>query len=181
MAFLLVLGIIIAYISLLFFFKKKILDRSNYRGLNYIIGMMVAYAILLGITMLCNEYTWIKMAFQSTSTHIRINKEVLGMVLLLVPAGYSVVLLGYSKEQAKWKDKKIVMLSMALNGIFSFFGILLFDTYLHGVSGKEIYVMIKEIPDFIDWKYMAGAALVCIAFIQLMQYDHFKYNKEEKD
>ena len=41
--------------------------------------------------------------------------------------------------------------------------------------------MIKEIPDFIDWKYMAGAALVCIAFIQLMKYDHFKYNKEEKD
>ncbi len=140
---LIVFTVFAIYGGILFGFKKICLNRLQNKTIKYILAMIFAYAILVIWLILINEHEFLQLAFQKASVIVFFFRfKEFGLVLLLVPAIYSVYALDY-KPNRDWKSTKIMMLSVILNVFFAFPAAMFFGSYLNGKSVKEIYALTK--------------------------------------
>ena len=121
------------------------------------------------------RFEFIQTAFQSAKFR---NFSNVGIVTVAIPALYSVFLVGYFEEDSDWKKIRVMMLSVFVNGIFSFIAVLIYYSYLQGTGLQEIFTMLKESEEYIDWRFIPPLILLIILFYFLMKWDYFKHQKK---
>lgn len=166
------LGILLANAFILFAFKKIILDRFKSGFIKYILGMIFAYGLLGCLMYFGLKYSFINEAFQRTRF-----RDV-GIIPYVIPAIYSVYLIGYFDKDRDWKKVRIMMLSVFVNGIFAFIGAMLFGSYLKGDSLEEIFTRLKASVEYVDWKFIPPMITILVLFYCVMKYDYFKHHKK---
>lgn len=99
---LIVYGSFAVVILLLYAIKKLFLDKIKNQVLRYILAMAVSYAVLILFTIIGLENEVIRIAFQRTLLRIGIGfgfgGAEPGMVMVVVPALYSIFFIGYLKK-----------------------------------------------------------------------------------
>ncbi len=175
---LIVITVFLVYGVILWSFKKFCLNRLQNKIIKYILGMVLAYGILVIFIILSNEYEFLSLAFQKARLPLFRHFRDWGIVLLVVPAIYSIYVLDYI-PRSDWKSTKIMMLSLLLNGFFAFFGAIFFNSYLNGKSVKEIYELAKESACFIDWKYTSLFIVIIVLSFYLVKWKCFKNDRNK--
>ncbi len=169
------LGILAANAIILLVFTKVILERFKSRLIKYVLGMIFAYGVLMCLLYLSMKYEFIQTAFQNAKFR---NLTDAGILTVVMPALYSVFLVGYFETDRDWKKIRAMMLSVFVNGIFSFIGVIIYYSYLQGTGLQEIFTILKASEEYIDWRFIPPLIGLLILFYFLMKWDYFKYNKK---
>ncbi len=184
---LIVFGSFAVVILLLYGIKKLFLDKIKNQVLRYILAMAVSYAVLIIFSIIGIENEVISTAFQKTTLRIGFGFGGVepGMVMVVVPALYSIFFIGYLKKglsaKEEWKMKKRLMLSVFANGIFSFVLLMLFyRSYYFGYSLSKQWALIKASCEYIDWRFLPPFVGLMVLFVYVMKRDHFKHNNKKK-
>ncbi len=184
---LIVYGSFAVVILLLYAIKKLFLDKIKNQVLRYILAMAVSYAVLIVFVIIGIENEVIGLAFQRTLLRIGIGFGGVepGMVMVVVPALYSIFFIGYFKKdlspEERWKVSKRVMLSVFANGIFSFVLLMLFyRSYYFGYSLSKQWALIKASCEYIDWRFLPPFVGLMVLFVYIMKREHFKQYKKDK-
>lgn len=173
------LSILAANAIVLFAFTKVILERFKIRLIRYVLGTIFAYGVLMYLLYLSTKYEFIPMAFQKARFRFFASDFTdVGMVPIVIPALYSVFLVGYFEKDRDWKKVRVMMLSVFVNGIFAFVGAMMYYSYLKGDSLQTIFVRLKASAEFIDWGYNLLFIAVLMLFYFVMKWDYFKHHKK---
>ncbi len=182
-----VYGSFAVVILLLYGIKKLFLDKIKNQVLRYILAMAVSYAVLIIFSIIGIENEVIGLAFQRTLLRIGIGSGGVepGMVMVVVPALYSIFFIGYLKKglsaKEEWKMKKRLMLSVFANGILSFVLLMLFyRSYYFGYSLSKQWALIKASCEYIDWRFLPPFVGLMVLFVYIMKREHFKQYKKDK-
>ena len=132
-AFLLGGLLLLVWAVLLQAFKQLCLDKIKRRFWRYSLGMMFAYGILLLLYVASDHYAPLKALLLNWC----IRGIPGGIILLLVPAIYSIFLIGkgYVQEggkQASFKWKLKMMASVFFNALLALFGLVFFSFLRRG-------------------------------------------------
>ncbi|WP_024469716.1 hypothetical protein [Treponema pedis] len=181
---LIVYGSFAVVILLLYAIKKLFLDKIKNQVLRYILAMAVSYAVLILFNIIGLENEAIRIAFQKTTLRIGFGKVEPGMVMVVVPALYSIFFIGYFKKglsaEERWKVSKRVMLSVFVNGILSFVLLMLFyRSYYFGYSLSKQWALIKASCEHIDWRFLPPFVGLTVLFVYIMKREHFKQDKKD--
>lgn len=179
-------------IILLYGIKKLFLNKIGNPVLRYILAMAAAYALLILFNIIDIENQVVRLAFQKTRLafgRLGTGRIEPGMVMLVVPALYSIFFIGYFKKDlspkervyVEWKVLKRVMLSVFANGIFAFVLLMWCNNLYNGHSVSELLALIKESGQDIDWRFLPPFVILIVLFVYLMKREHFKENKLNKN
>lgn len=175
-------GIVFIYGAILFAFKKFCLDKIKSGLLKYLLGIMLAYGILLLIFIASEDSLYLKTALQNWRLWITRGMDA-SIILLVIPGFYSIFLIGkgYFKEggnEAPWGWKLKMMASLFFNAWIAFFG-LIFISFLHqGHSFDELIFTIKESFQYIEWGWNLAFVAACALFVFVMWLDHKKHSSK---
>lgn len=180
----LVLLAVIIYMAILGAFKKFCLNKINSGIIRYILGMVLAYGILFGLLWLSRNYEIVMTTLQHAVIRSHASGAALpaSMLLIIVPAFYSVFLLGYTDkrdQKASWGLTLLAMASLLFNGLFAFFGLIFADFLLNGHSFAELVQTFQESLAYIDWRFMPPLGLCILLFILLARHEFNKSNKSD--
>lgn len=184
---LIVYGSFAVVILLLYGIKKLFLDKIKNQVLRYILAMAVSYSVLIVFVIIGIENEFIGLAFQKTLFYFRSGGVGIPpiMIMVVVPALYSIFFIGYFKKdlspEERWKVSKRVMLSVFVNGIFSFVLLMLFyRSYYFGYSLSKQWALIKASCEYIDWRFLPPFVGLMVLFVYIMKREHFKQYKKDK-
>lgn len=122
------------------------------------------------------KYESIQTAFQSSNFGSFAGDFTdVGIIPVLIPALYSVFLVGYFEKDRDWKKVRAMMLSVSVNGIFAFISATVCYSYLNGDS---LHAVLKESTEDIDWRFIPPLIGLSVLFYFLMKWDYFKYHKK---
>lgn len=169
-------GILLGNALLLFVFHKMILERIKIRWLRYMLGMIFAYGILMCLMRWSMHDNDINIAFQKA--RIFRNFTDTGIVPYVIPAMYSVYLVGYFEKDRDWKRIRAMMLSVFFNGILAFFGAMVYYSHLKGDSYAKIFARLRASAAYIDPKSMMPFVGILALFYFFIKWNYFKYNKK---
>ena len=151
-AFLLGGLLLLVWVSILWAFKKLCLNKIKNGVLKYSLGMMLAYGILIMLYVATNHYLPLKTVI--LNWYIRGVPG--GIILILVPALYSIFLIGKGyfneggeKASFKWKLKLIV--SVFLNAFLALFALMFINFLQQGGSFSELAALTQEAVFSINW------------------------------
>jgi len=108
-----------------------------------------------------------------------------GIILILVPACYSIFLIGkgYFKEggeKASFKWKLKMMVSVFLNSFLALFGLMFFSFLQRGGSFSELVALIQEAALSINWSWMLDFVACCGLIVLIVWLDHKKHSSKSK-
>ncbi len=170
------LGILSANVIILFVFTKIILNKFESRRIRYVLGTIFAYGILMCLLYLSRKCELIQTTFQSTNFRsFAGNFRDVGIIPVLIPALYSVFLVGYFEEDRDWKKVRAMMLSVSVNGIFAFISATVCSSFL---KGDSLHSILKESAEYIDWRFIPPLIGLSVLFYFLMKWDYFKYHQK---
>jgi len=165
-AFLLGGLLLLVWAVLLQAFKQLCLDKIKRSFWRYSLGMMFAYGILLLL------YGCIRGIPG-------------GIILLLVPAIYSIFLIGkgYVQEggkQASFKWKLKMMASVFFNALLALFGLVFFSFLRKGGSFSALVALIQESVCAIQLGWMLAFVASCALIVLIVWLDHKKSSSKRK-
>lgn len=180
-AFLLGGLLLIVWVSILWAFKKLCLNKIKSGVLKYSLGMMLAYGILIMLYVATNHYLPLKTVI--LNWYIRGVPG--GIILILVPALYSIFLIGKGYfneggEKASFKWKLKMMVSVFLNSFLALFGLMFFSFLQRGGSFSELVALIQEAALSINWSWMLAFVACCGLIVLIVWLDHKKHSSKSK-
>ena len=174
--------LLFVWLGILLAFKEFCLDKIKCGVWKYSLGMMFAYGILLLLYVASEHYLPLKTLL--LNWYIRGFPG--GIILILVPAFYSIFLIGkgYFKEGGekasfKWKIK--MMTSVSLNAFLALFGLLFFSFLQQGGSFSELVALIQESVLCVNWSWMLAFVAWCGLIVLIVWLDHKKHSSSSKD
>ena len=160
-AFLLGGLLLLVWVGILLGFKEFCLDKIKSGVGKYSLGMMFAYGILLLLYVASEHY----LSLKTLLLNWYIGRIPGGIILILVPACYSIFLIGkgYFKEGGekasfKWKVKMMVQ----------------------GGSFSELVALIQEAALSINWGGMLAFVACCGLIVLIVWLDHKKHSSKSK-
>ena len=173
------LSILMANTLILFVFTKVILDIFKIRVIKYVLGMIFAHGLLMYLLYLSMRYKFIQIAFQRARFRFyAINFIDVSIIPIIIPALYSVFLVGYFDKDRDWKKVRETMLSVFVNGIFAFVGAMMYYSYLQGDSIQTIFTRLKASTEYIDWSFIPPTIGLLALFYFIMKWNYFKHHKK---
>ena len=180
-AFLLGGLLLFVWMGILWAFKELCLEKIKSGVLKYSLGMMFTYVILFLIYVASEHY----LSLKTLLLNWYIGRIPGGIILILVPACYSIFLIGkgYFKEGGekasfKWKLKMIV--SVFLNSFLALFGLMFFSFLQQGGSFSELVALIQEAALSINWSWMLDFVACCGLIVLIVWLDHKKHSSKSK-
>ena len=181
MAFLLGGLLLLAWASLLLAFKLLCLDKIKCHFGRYSLGMIFAYGLLLLLYVASEHYPPLKALLLNWC----IRGIPGGIILLLVPAIYSIFLIGkgYIQEggkQASFKWKLKMMASVFFNAFLALFVLVFFSFLRKGGTFSELATLIQASARSIPLGWLL-AFVACWGLIVLIVWlDHKKSSSKPK-
>ena len=182
-AFLLGGLLLLVWVGILLAFKEFCLDKIKSGVWKYSLGMMFAYGILLLLYVASEHY----LSLKTLLLNWYIGRIPGGIILILVPACYSIFLIGkgYFKEGGekasfKWKLKLIV--SVFLNAFLSLFALMFINFLQQGGSFSELAALTQEAVFSINWgAWLAfvGCWLLIVLIVWINHKKHFSKSKHK--
>ena len=182
-AFLLGGLLLLVWVGILWAFKKLCLNKIKSGFLKYLLGMMFAYGILIMFYVATNHYLPLKTVI--LNWYIRGVPG--GIILILVPALYSIFLIGKGyfneggeKASFKWKLKLIV--SVFLNAFLSLFALMFINFLQQGRSFSELAALTQEAVFSINWCLwlaFVGCWGVIVLIVWINHKKHFSKSKHK--
>ena len=180
-AFLLGGLLLIVWVSILWAFKKLCLNKIKSGVLKYSLGMMLAYGILIMLYVATNHYLPLK----TVILNWYIWRIPGGIILILIPALYSIFLIGkgYFNEGGKkapfnWKLK--MMASVFSNGFLALFGLMFFSFLQRSGNFAELVALIQESVCAIQLGWMLAFVACCALIVLIVWLDHKKSSSKRK-
>lgn len=182
-AFLLGGLLLLVWVGILWAFKKLCLNKINSGVLRYSLGMMLAYGILIMLYVATNHYLPLK----TVILNWYIWRVPGGIILILIPALYSIFLIGKGyfneggkKAPFKWKLKMIV--SVSLNAFLALFALMFINFLQQGRSFSELATLTQEAVFSINWcLWLAFVACwgVIVLIVWINHKKHFSKSKHK--
>ena len=171
--------LIILNCLILFAYWRWCLQRFNNTAVCYVLGMMLAYNLLILIAILFHKYAAIVNFLQQPrppkySTDIAI-------FYIIIPTVYSVLLLGYyekSRQHAPWKFKRRIITSVTCNALKTIFTLIFLDFIMKGGTTALFFATLKDAFHYTDW-YVFWLMIACFAlFFTFLKIEHYWHNKK---
>lgn len=180
-AFLLGGLLLLVWVGILLAFKEFCLDKIKSGVGKYSLGMMFAYGILLLLYVASEHY----LSLKTLLLNWYIGRIPGGIILILVPACYSIFLIGkgYFKEggeKASFKWKVKMMASVFFNSFLALFGLMFFSFLQRGGSFSELVALIQEAALSINWSWMLDFVACCGLIVLIVWLDHKKHSSKSK-
>ena len=180
-AFLLGGLLLLVWVGILLVFKEFCLDKIKSGVGKYSLGMMFAYGILLLLYVASDHYAPLKALLLNWC----IRGIPGGIILLLVPAIYSIFLIGkgYVQEggkQASFKWKLKMMASVFFNALLALFGLVFFSFLRRGGSFSALVALIQESVCAIQLGWMLAFVASCALIVLIVWLDHKKSSSKRK-
>ena len=180
-AFLLGGLLLLVWVGILWAFKKLCLNKINSGVVKYSLGMMLAYGILIMLYVATNHYLPLK----TVILNWYIWRVPGGIILILVPALYSIFLIGkgYVQEgvkQASFKWKLKMMASVFFNAFLALFGLVFFSFLRKGGSFSALVALIQESVCAIQLGWMLAFVACCALIVLIVWLDHKKSSSKRK-
>ena len=180
-AFLLGGLLLFVWMGILWAFKELCLEKIKSGFLKYSLGMMFAYVMLFLIYVASEHYLPLK----TLLLNWYIGGVPGGIILILVPAFYSIFLIGkgYVNEGGKkapfrWKLK--MMTSVFLNGFLALFGLMFFSFLQRSGTISELVALIQESVCAIQLGWMLAFVASCALIVLIVWIDHKKSSAKFK-
>ena len=180
-AFLLGGLLLLVWVGVLQAFKQLCLDKIKRNFWRYLLGMMFAYGLLLLLYVASDQYAPLKVLL--LNWYIRGIPG--GIILILVPAIYSIFLIGkgYVQEggkQASFKWKLKMMASVFFNALLALFGLVFFSFLRKGGSFSALAALIQESVCAIQLGWMLAFVACCALIVLIVWFDHKKSSSKRK-
>ena len=182
-AFLLGGLLLFVWMGILWAFKELCLEKIKSGFLKYSLGMMFTYVILFLIYVASEHYLPLK----TLLLNWYIGGVPGGIILILVPAFYSIFLIGKGyvneggkKAPFKWKLKMIV--SVSLNAFLALFALMFINFLQQGRSFSELAALTQEAVFSINWcLWLAFVACwgVIVLIVWINHKKHFSKSKHK--
>ena len=182
-AFLLGGLLLLVWVGILWAFKKLCLNKIKSGVLKYSLGMMLAYGILIMLYVATNHYLPLK----TVILNWYIWRVPGGIILILIPALYSIFLIGKGyfneggkKAPFKWKLKMIV--SVSLNAFLALFALMFINFLQQGGSFSELAALTQEAVFSINWgAWLAfvGCWVLIVLIVWINHKKHFSKSKHK--
>ena len=182
-AFLLGGLLLLVWVGILLGFKEFCLDKIKSGVGKYSLGMMFAYGILLLLYVASEHY----LSLKTLLLNWYIGRIPGGIILILVPACYSIFLIGkgYFKEGGekasfKWKLKLIV--SVFLNAFLALFALMFINFLQQGGSFSELAALTQEAVFSINWCLwlaFVGCWGIIVLIVWINHKKHFSKSKHK--
>ena len=181
MAFLLGGLLLLAWASLLLAFKLLCLDKIKRSFWRYSLGMMFAYGILLLLYVASDHYAPLK----ALLLNWHVGRIPGGIILILVPAIYSIFLIGKGyfqegSEKASFKWKLKMMASVFFNALLALFGLVFFSFLRKGGTFSALAALIQESVCAIQLGWMLAFVACCALIVLIVWFDHKKSSSKRK-
>ncbi len=121
------------------------------------------------------KYEFIPIAFQDAKFWRFTD---VGIIPIVIPALYSIFLVGYFEKDRDWKKVRVMMLSIFVNGMFAFIGALLYYSYLKGDKLQGIFTRPKAITEYIDFRFIPPLIGLLTLYYFVIKRDYFKHHKK---
>ena len=180
-AFLLGGLLLLVWAVLLQAFKQRCLDKIKRNFWRYLLGMLFAYGLLLLLYVASDHYVPLKELL--LNWYIRGIPG--GIILILVPAIYSIFLIGkgYVQEggkQAPFKWKLKMMASVFFNAFLALFGLVFFSFLRKGGTFSALAALIQESVCAIQLGWMLAFVACCALIVLIVWLDHKKSSSKRK-
>lgn len=180
-AFLLGGLLLLVWAVLLQAFKQLCLDKIKRSFWRYSLGMMFAYGILLLLYVASDHYAPLKALLRNWC----IRGIPGGIILMLVPAIYSIFLIGkgYVQEgakQASFKWKLKMMASVFFNAFLALFGLVFFSFLRKGGTLSALVALIQESVCAIQLGWMLAFVASSALIVLIVWIDHKKSSSKRK-
>ena len=180
-AFLLGGLLLLVWVGVLQAFKQLCLDKIKRNFWRYSLGMLFAYGLLLLLYVASDHYAPLKELL--LSWYIRGLPG--GIILILVPAIYSIFLIGkgYVQEggkQAPFKWKLKMMASVFFNALLALFGLVFFSFLRKGGTFSALVALIQESVCAIQLGWMLAFVASCALIVLIVWLDHKKSSAKFK-
>ena len=180
-AFLLGGLLLFVWMGILWAFKELCLEKIKSGVLKYSLGMMFTYVILFLIYVASEHYLPLK----TLLLNWHIGGVPGGIILILVPAFYSIFLIGkgYVNEGGKkapfrWKLK--MMASVFFNALLALFGLVFFSFLRKGGTFSALAALIQESVCAIQLGWMLAFVACCALIVLIVWFDHKKSSSKRK-
>ena len=180
-AFLLGGLLLFVWMGILWAFKELCLEKIKSGVLKYSLGMMFTYVMLFLIYVASEDYLPLK----TLLLNWYIGGVPGGIILILVPAFYSIFLIGKGYvneggEKAPFKWKLKMMASVFLNGLLALFGLTFFSFLQRSGTFSELVALIQETVHSINWGWMLAFVAWCGLIVLIVWLDHKKHSSKSK-
>ena len=180
-AFLLGGLLLLVWVGILLVFKEFCLDKIKSGVWKYSLGMMFAYGILLLLYVASEHY----LSLKTLLLNWYIGGVPGGIILILVPAFYSIFLIGKGYvneggEKAPFNWKLKMMTSVFLNGFLALFGLMFFSFLQRSGTFSELVALIRETAQSINWGWMLAFVAWCGLIVLIVWLDHKKHSSKSK-
>ncbi|WP_314666173.1 hypothetical protein [Prevotella aurantiaca] len=169
------------WVGILWAFKSLYLDKIKSGVLKYSLGMMFVYVILFLLYVAAEQYLPLK----TFIANWYFQRAPGGIVLILVPAFYSIFLIGKGyfqeggeKAPFKWKLKMIA--SVFLNAFIALFSLVFFSFLLRGNSFADLVTTTQEAVQEISWGLMLAFVAFWGLILIIIWFNHKKSLQKSK-